>query len=456
MTTIRISRLPEIKNDRVSADDFVILNDGDLVTSKIAFSEFCIGIGAQDIEYTGDILYTGEVTFEGPVTGDFYNKDQTYSKTEINQLISNLEDYNVIQDLRVSSLIALSGLPELSTDLGTFPLLSTCIDGGEAAVLDNLTVKEAMTTLRLYTKENRCYITTLQAEIIVLRGEVEDLDDRVTIIEGQIDLNGGPGDPTDPTPPNGILPWLQWLTIKVGEHEILLNEHTNKLNEHEYRIEQLEERVDKLEVRAEKNDRENANLIILSGRPADSQNLGTFTYNIVTHDANNATFRSQSLDNTTVKDAFQEVLSEVRSRAPWENPIFVGKIIGSKDASVIPFFHPVVNSLNSVTGADNTADSVEGAFAYTKSGGYGLENKSEPRAWVKGPDTGGFDWLQILTSGNYWDIVEALNLRHFANDGDARGDANPIGDGFVYVQTDPSGPPMLKVLGVNTADNPRP
>ena len=109
MTTIRISRLPEIKNDRVSKDDFVILNDGDLVTSKISFGEFCIGIGAQDLEYSGDQLFTGSVVFEGSVTGDFYNKDQTYSKTEINQLISNLEDYNVIQDLRVSSLVALSG-----------------------------------------------------------------------------------------------------------------------------------------------------------------------------------------------------------------------------------------------------------------------------------------------------------------------------------------------------------
>ncbi len=152
MTTIRISRLPEIRNDRMSKDDYIIVNDGDLITSKISFKEFCIGVGAQDLKYTGDILYTGDVVFEGAVTGDFYNKDQTYSKTEINQLISNLEDYNVIQDARVSALVNLSGMPELSQDLGTFPLLGNCPNGGEAVLLDNLTVKAAFVEIRDYTK----------------------------------------------------------------------------------------------------------------------------------------------------------------------------------------------------------------------------------------------------------------------------------------------------------------
>ena len=121
MTTIRISRLPEIKNDRVSADDYLIINDGDIVTSKVTFEEFVFAIGAQDIEFTGDVLYTGDVVFEGAVTGDFYNKDQTYSKVEIDQIVKNLNDYNIVQDARITAIETLIGRPSLSTHLGVFP-----------------------------------------------------------------------------------------------------------------------------------------------------------------------------------------------------------------------------------------------------------------------------------------------------------------------------------------------
>ena len=471
MTTIRISRLPEIKNDRVSKDDFVILNDGDLVTSKISFGEFCIGIGAQDLEYSGDQLFTGSVVFEGSVTGDFYNKDQTYSKTEINQLISNLEDYNVLQDARVSALVTLSGLPELTEDLGTFPILSNCIpagldSNGFAADLDNLTVKEAIEALRLYTKTSRCQICDLQDQVLTLRLEVDELK---LIVENILEIiNGGGGGNPDPglPPPDGILPWLQWLTLIVTEHE-------KELADHEARILILEAYKDDLETiiipdltdRLKINDDENAALIKLSGMPALSENLGNFASVPVIHPNNNSSFESPyQLTNTTVKKAFENTYHEMRTRAPYTNPIFVEKITGPSFApSVIPFYHDNVSQLNLAMGDDGKSISgggvgVEGSFAYTpvdtRPGKY-----NEPKAWVRATT----EWLQVLTSGNFYAIADALNLRVGKNDADVSvvgPNLEPIvGNGFLYVQFDPgkpTEPPLLKVKGVNTAPDPRP
>ena len=456
MTTIRISRLPEIRNDRMSKDDFIIVNDGDIITSKINFEEFVTAIGAMDNEYTGDLLFTGDVVFEGSVTGDFYNKDQTYSKAEINQLIANLEDYNVIQDARITALVNLSGLPELSEDLGTFPLLANCAFGGEAADLDNLTVKDAFVEIRDYTKENRCEIARLDYQVTEIRLELDDLTDRVDQIEIEINGNigGGPPDPGGP-PPDGILPWLRWLTIKVNEHEMTLIDH-------EQRIVILEQYKDELETiiipdltdRLLINDNENAALITLSGAPQYATDLGTFTYSPVPHPGNNETFRSNSLNNKTIKAAFQEVLDQVRTRAGIDDPIFVNKITGPKQSSsVIPFYYATAAQLSGASGADGDLASAEGAFAYTRNDN--PINVDEPKAWVRAQT----EWLQILTSGNFSAIIDTLNLRTAKNDAEASALSPPVGDGFLYVQYDPAKPleqPLLKVNGVNSAANPRP
>ena len=453
MTTIRISRLPEIRNDRMSKDDFIIVNDGDIITSKINFEEFVTAIGAMDNEYTGDLLFTGDVVFEGSVTGDFYNKDETYSKTEINQLIANLEDYNVIQDARVSALVNLSGLPELSEDLGTFPILGNCPFGGEAADLDNKSVKAAFVELRDYTKENRCDITRIDYQVTEIRLDLDNLTDRVDQIEIEINgIGGGPDpNPGDP-PPDGIIPWLRWLTIKINEHEMTLIDH-------EQRIVILEQYKDELETiiipdltdRLKINDDENAALIALSGAPQYATNLGTFTYSAVPHPGNNETFRSNSLNNKNIKEAFQEVLDQVRTRAGIDDPIFVNKITGPKQApSVVPFYYQSAAQLSGATGSDGDLASAEGAFAYTREDN--PANYNEPKAWVRAQT----EWLQILTNGNFWAITDALNIKGpYANDGAAV----DVPDGFVYVQWDSGAlgtSPMLKTKGVNTANNPRP
>ena len=75
MATIRVSFLPEIKVDRITDDDYYIVNDGDITTSKVSFKQMVLGIAERDIEFTGDVTFTGDVVIDGGVDGDFYNKN---------------------------------------------------------------------------------------------------------------------------------------------------------------------------------------------------------------------------------------------------------------------------------------------------------------------------------------------------------------------------------------------
>ena len=179
MTTIRISRLPEIQNDRISSDDYLIINDGDIVTSKVTFEEFVYAIGAQDIEFVGDLKYSGDIIFTGDVTGDFYNKDQTYTKAEIDQLIKNLNNYNVIQDARIVALETLTGRPTLSTDLGVFP--GTIIPDNSSVIQAFVSIEEYLTALNATVDEHVLLIRDVTFRVDKLETDVdkltEDLDD---------------------------------------------------------------------------------------------------------------------------------------------------------------------------------------------------------------------------------------------------------------------------------------
>jgi hypothetical protein len=482
MTTIRISRLPEIKNDRVSADDYLIINDGDIVTSKVTFKEFVYAIGAQDIEFTGDMVYSGDVVFEGDVTGDFYNKDQTYTKAEIDQIVRNLNDYNILQDARISALVDLTGRPPLSKDLGIFP---------GNVIPDNATIVEAFESVESMLMDHELRISQNEVDIIEIRQDIVDINAHLGSIDIIIDGINGPTPPDTPTPPDsGIINQLNWLIAKVEDHEARIvalelvvgstdisaigdGTLTGIIADHDVRIIDLEKRSDI-------NDAENAALITLSGvgtgspavhgTPIVSNNLETFTYPVVPHTVYNEAVASPAMDGKTVKAALQLQLDAVRTRAPIQSPVFTEQtlsgqkygITGPRVApSMIPMYHPDVTNLRAYKHAqDDTTASCEGAFAYTRNntgytgGGGSNSAATQGRAWFRNQT----DWVELLAAKNRGSVWEALGLVVAANDADAT--ANGVLSGFIYVQkqniTDPDEQGLLKVNGLNTASNPRP
>ena len=494
MTTIRISRLPEIKNDRVSNDDYLIINDGDLVTSKVTFEEFVYAVGAQDIEFTGGLLYTGDVVFEGDVTGDFYNKDQTYSKAEIDQIVKNLNDYNIIQDARLVAIETLTGRPTLSTDLGVFP---------GNIIPDNCTILEAFESVEAYLIALELRVSQNEIAIVDIQIDVDKLQQDVESIF--VELNGlGGSDPEpnpDPENPDGILQTVEWLVGKVNNHEIRIvaieavlgscdvsalegGTVTCALLDHEDRIEGVEKRNSV-------NDAENANLITLSGvgknggtvegSPIVSNNLESFTYLTVPHSTWNETLGSQALDSKNNKEAFQLQLDSIRTRSPIQGPVFTKRTLSGQDygisgpvatPSMIPMYHTNINKLNTYKHAEtNSEDGCEGAFAYTKTNdGYQVEGSSnvgstQGRAYFRNED----NWIELLATNNRSALWKALGLFVAPNDADAavlfqgRGFGNAVdgqsGSGYIYIQKDNPNDPdeqgYMKVLGVNTAANPR-
>ena len=389
MTTIRISRLPEIRNDRVTPDDYLIINDGDIVTSKVKFSEFIYAIGGTDIEITGDWLYTGDVVFEGDVTGDFYNKDQTYSKAEIDQIIRDLSDYNILQDARITALIDLSGMPPLSEHLGIFP---------GNVYPSNSTIRECFEVTEQWLTENRLRIEQNEIDIIQIKQDIVDINDKLDTIDDLLNGLGG-GTPPGPTPPGpdaGLNDKVNWLIGQVNDHEARIvaleglcgatdisaiadGTLTGIAADHETRI------VD-LESRADINDAENANLITLSGVSKSggtvggvaivSDNLETFTYSLVPHATYNQAIADASVDGNNNKEAFQLQIEAINTRAPIMSPVFTEQIRGGQkygitgppaSPSMIPMYHQDVTNLRGYKhAADDTKDSCEGSFAYTR------------------------------------------------------------------------------------------
>ena len=490
MTTIRISRLPEIKNDRVSADDYLIINDGDIVTSKVTFEEFVFAIGAQDIEFTGDVLYTGDVVFEGAVTGDFYNKDQTYSKVEIDQIVRNLNDYNVVQDARITAIETLIGRPSMSTDLGVFP---------GNIIPDNCTIIEAFDSIEEYCLANRALIEEhfLILQDIVFRVEV--LEDQVKDI--LVELNGIGGNPNpspDPDNPDGVLQTLEWLIGQVNQHELRITAIEKLLGTCDISglvadpanpsdggcvtctLLDHESRTDTLETKAAVNDAENAALITLSGvgtnspsvggTPIVSNNLESFTYLLVPHFEWNETLGSQALDGTSNKEAFQLQLDAIRTRSPIEGPVFTEQVrTGQKygitgpvaSPSMIPMFHNSYSDLDTYKIAGNgTTDGCEGSFAYVRTNagytpgvGTGDPGTIQGRAFYRNQNK----WIELLSTINRAALWDALGLVVAINDANAT--ANGVKSGYIYVQkdsaTDPDSTGLLKVNGVNTGQFPR-
>lgn len=498
MTTIRISRLPEIKNDRVSADDYLIINDGDIVTSKVTFEEFVFAIGAQDIEFTGDMLYTGDVVFEGAVTGDFYNKDQTYSKAEIDQIVKNLNDYNIIQDARITAIETLIGRPSMSTDLGIFP---------GNVIPDNCTIVEAFESIEQYLMVLDGRITVNELDILQLKIDVdklqEDVENIFVLLNGLGGSNPNPP-PPDPDNPDGILQDIEWLIGKVNyllahvaDIEALLGTCdisslaggtvTCALVDHENRID-VTEKSNAI------NDAENANLILLSGVGKAgglvegalivSDNLETFTYNPVPDPVYNEVLASPALDGKNNKEAFQLQLDAIRTRSPIVAPVFGEKtgsgvgsassqsysITGAKTASsMIPMYHADFNKLNKwehpqglAGDATDARKQCEGSFAYTR-GDSGVANPVQGaqndtaagRPWFRDQN----EWIQLLATTNRSAVWEALGLKVAINDAQASSPPANVPDGFVYIQknslSDSDELGWLKVNGVNTSDNPR-
>ena len=330
MATIRVSSLPEIKVDRITDDDYYIVNDGDITTSKVSFKQMVLGIAQKDIEFTGDVSFTGDVIMEGGVDGDFYNKSETYSRVEIDGFVSTLENYDEMQDDKLLPLIKLSGELEGSEFYRDFP---------GTVISDQATTRSALTDLEGYVIDNRTLIESSDSQISDLSDELAALDVRVTDLELIIN-----GDATT----DGLVFKLDQLTIRVAANEIDILELQNKVTINEGNITQLQTDLLDLNVEVTDHDEKVDSLIALSGLPEKTDDLGAFTGNVIT-------------DNTTVKSALQELETEVDLKAPIDNPVFTTKITAPTGVgNSVPCFYTGVSNLPS------GLSYVQGVFAFAK------------------------------------------------------------------------------------------
>jgi hypothetical protein len=337
MATIRISSLPEIKVDRITDDDYYIVNDGDITTSKVSFRQIVLGIGERDIEFSGDIQFNGSVNLGDNVTGDFYNKDETYNKQEVDNIVSQLEDYDTFQDERIVPLIELTGETEKSIYFRDFP---------KGIIRTEATTRAALTDLELYCSDNRTLIGGSSDSINDLEGELSSLTFRVEQLEVTV------GDVT-----SGLVKDVNELQLLTVDHEVRINQHELQIFNLRTDVDNHEVRITDLETLSTTNsDKVNA-LIIQSGMPTLSQDMGAFT----------GTGFVQ--DNQPTKKVLQEIVTEVDTKAPIDNPVFTTKITAPPlVANRVPVYYNDKTDFPGLTDFDYNL----GEFAYsaTQNAGY--------------------------------------------------------------------------------------
>ena len=184
MTTVRISDLPEIKVDRLTNDDYLIVNDGDTITSKISMEQFVFGVAESDIVFSGEITFSGDVIFNGNIEGNFYDKSQVYTKNEVDVLINELNQYDRYQDERIFALVELSGIPENTTTYPNFTYSIVPNDSTTFSALQSLekaihTDRSEMTLVDARVNALELLVATHSSEIADLKTNLGNTNDDI-------------------------------------------------------------------------------------------------------------------------------------------------------------------------------------------------------------------------------------------------------------------------------------
>ncbi len=393
MATIRVSSLPEIKVDRITDDDYYIVNDGDITTSKLSFKQMVLGIAQKDIDFSGDIKFSGDVEFTGDATGPFPNTGDVYTKTEIDALLYALEQYDVSQDDKLNPLIVLSGEPEGTSAYRDFP---------KGIISSQATCRQALTDLEAYASDNRELIDDLTDAGDDTDAEIVDLASRIVDLESSV--NGPSANGTD-----GLLYDVSELKSTVSDLVTTVGAHEISIVDHETRISTNETDIASLKAGSINNDASTQALVTLSGVPNLSTSLGTFTGTIIT-------------DNATNKSALQEIETEVDKKAPIDNPTFTTKITAPRASNVVPSYYTVKSSFPSPTGG-------EGHFAYANAEKAGYVSTSN-------------GWERIVSYDDTDTIVDRTAIfnmlgytQAFTTESAAAASGVAIGDVYVYSAT---------------------
>ena len=395
MATVRVSSLPEIKVDRITDDDYYIVNDGDITTSKVAFKQMVLGIAERDIEFQGDIVFTGDVQFEGGASGPFPNTGDVYTKGEVDALIYELEQYDVRQDEKLNPLIILSGELEGSTFHRDFP---------RGIIQTQSTVRSALTDLEAYADDNRTLIIGLQQDGNDTETEIAELETRLDALE--VIVSGPAKDGTA-----GLEFDVAQLKTDVNTIQNDIVDINNELVLHDGRITVLEADVLALKTSTTDESEKVASLIALSGLPEKTDDLGTFTGTIIS-------------DDTTVKSALQELETEVDLKAPIDNPVFTTKITAPKAANKVPAYYGGKSNFPSF----GTLQYQEGLFAYGNNENAGYVSTATGWERVISYDEAGTpDRTFIFNMLGY--------TRAFSSEADAAANGVAIGTVYVYSAT---------------------
>lgn len=189
MASIKISNLPDLTADRVTNNDYFIVNDENQTTTKLRFVDLVEAFGGQNVTFTGVVRFTGSVSID--VIDD--TDSNVYTKTSVNTLIAESEARSAAlvqaNTNDITRLVSLTKAPSIGgiylsgTFTGAADGSSNLVDAVNAVATESDATKTELATVESLVNTNGTNIGTLQAN-------VSDHETRIVALETTVDGDG--------------------------------------------------------------------------------------------------------------------------------------------------------------------------------------------------------------------------------------------------------------------------
>jgi len=192
MASIKISNLPDLTPDRVTNNDYFIVNDENQTTTKLRFADLVTAISDENITFTGVVRFTGGVNVD--VIDD--TSSNVYTKNSVNVLISESEARSeaLINENKsdITRLVSLTKAPSTGgiylngTFSGAAAAATNLVDAVNAVANQSTASKTELDAVEAVVNTNATNIGQLQAI-------TSDHGNRIVALEDTV--NGTPGNP---------------------------------------------------------------------------------------------------------------------------------------------------------------------------------------------------------------------------------------------------------------------